>query len=83
MSRSLTLYRRCGCPLCDEVAPAAERFARAHGLAFETIDIDGDAGLASTYGDDVPVIALDGRAVARGAIAPRALEQRLADALER
>ena len=83
MTRRLTLYRREGCPLCDEIAPVAERFARDHGLVYEAADVDADGSLAATYGDDVPVVALDGRTVSRGALVPRALEQRLADALER
>jgi glutaredoxin len=60
MSRTVTLYTRVGCHLCEE----AERVLRAERAAgafrLELVDVDRDPELARRYGVRVPVVALDG-----------------------
>jgi glutaredoxin len=49
---SLKLLTRQGCHLCDVVAETLTDM----GLAFATIDVDGDAELQQQYGEAVPVL---------------------------
>jgi glutaredoxin len=60
MSRTVTLYTRVGCHLCEE----AERVLRAEQAAtpfrLELLDVDGDPELVRRYGLRVPVVAVDG-----------------------
>ena len=49
----LILYQRDDCKLCDE---AVALLARAPVPDFESVWIDGDAGLEARYGERVPVL---------------------------
>ena len=49
----LLLFQRDDCKLCDE---AVALLARAHVPDFESVWIDGDAGLEARYGERVPVL---------------------------
>jgi glutaredoxin len=58
--KTVTLYGRPGCHLCDE-ARAALRVLRSEvAFALEERDIEADAGLLRRYLERIPVIALDG-----------------------
>lgn len=50
----LILYQRDDCHLCDR---ALTEMARAGISDFDSVYIDGDAGLEARYGDRVPVLA--------------------------
>lgn len=56
MSKTLTLYTRANCPLCEE--KAAEVSARVedgrHVLSF--VDVDADPVLKARFGWDVPLL---------------------------
>ena len=52
----LTLYQRDDCRLCDE---AVALLARTRVPDFESVWIDGDAGLEARYGVRVPVLRDD------------------------
>lgn len=54
----VVLYTRAGCHLCDDARVVVQRVV---GQAYEEIDIDGDPRLAERYGEEVPVVAVDGR----------------------
>ncbi len=69
----ITLYTRQGCHLCGAARAVLERT----GFHFEAVDIDGDPELRALYDLEVPVIAIDGRPVFRGAVDFDALIQRL------
>jgi hypothetical protein len=49
----LTLYQRDDCKLCDE---AIALLARVRAPEFQSVWIDGDAGLEARYGVRVPVL---------------------------
>lgn len=65
----LKLYTRAGCHLCEQ---ARDHLAR---LAFrvELLDVDSRPEWRRQYGDDVPVLALDDRVLARGVLSPARL----------
>ena len=53
----LSLYQRDDCHLCDL---ALEELARARAPEFDSVWIDGDAGLEARYGLRVPVLRDEG-----------------------
>jgi glutaredoxin len=61
VARTVTLYTRPGCHLCDEAREAILGL-RADGLRFELreVDIEGDDALHAAYLERIPVVAIDG-----------------------
>jgi glutaredoxin len=58
--RTVTLYGRAGCHLCDDARAALERVRAAHPFHLEEVDIEADDVLLKRYLERIPVIALDG-----------------------
>jgi hypothetical protein len=56
----LTLYSRAGCHLCDEMRAVVEAVGREVPLSLDVVDVDGDPKLLRAYGDEVPVLAVNG-----------------------
>jgi len=75
--RRVTLYSRPGCHLCEDAKAVVARVARTHALELCEIDISGDPDLERQYGHDIPVVAIDGRVVARHRITDADLVSRL------
>jgi len=71
----LRLLSRPDCGLCKDMARDLAKL----GLAFDTIDIEGDPGLLQSYGEAIPVLMHGDREIAR---APQTAES-LRRALER
>ena len=65
MPTRLTLYSRPGCHLCDELKAVVLRVQRRRAFLLTEIDISGDPALERRYGNDIPVLLLDGVEVAR------------------
>jgi hypothetical protein len=57
-SRSVVLYERAGCHLCDEVRVLLDEVLGAGG--YERVDIETDDALILQYGFRVPVVSVDG-----------------------
>ena len=60
MTRTVTLYTRAGCHLCEKAERVLRAEQAAAGFALELVDIDRDPELARRYGVRVPVVAVDG-----------------------
>jgi glutaredoxin len=60
VTRTVTLYGRPGCHLCDDARAALERVRARHPFALEEIDITTDDALHARYLERIPVVALDG-----------------------
>lgn len=73
--RSVQLYTRIGCHLCDDAAIVLERHHRWLPRTV-TIDVDTDARLRAKYGGCVPVVVCDGKVRFKGRV-PVALLRRL------
>jgi glutaredoxin len=58
--KTVTLYGRAGCHLCDDARAALERIRAEHPFILEEIDIETDDGLLRRYVERIPVIALGG-----------------------
>jgi glutaredoxin len=58
--RTVTLYGRPGCHLCDDARAALERVRAERPFALAEVDIEADDRLLARYLERIPVIALDG-----------------------
>jgi hypothetical protein len=74
----LTLYGRVDCCLCHEMRDVVERIGREVAVELEEIDVDGDPALVAAYGEEVPVLLVNGRKAFKYRVTPEALRARLA-----
>ncbi len=63
--RRITIYSKPGCHLCDLAKDVLQRCRQQREFALEEVDISQDAELLARYGNDIPVILLDGEEIAR------------------
>jgi hypothetical protein len=56
VSKTLTLYTRAGCPLCEEMAAEVGALIAASGHHLNPVDVDADALLKQRFGWDVPLL---------------------------
>jgi len=73
----LTLYSRHDCPLCDEMRSVVTAVGRGVPFHLEIIDVDSDPSLVATYGDEVPVLCVNGIKAFAGWVDARTLRARL------
>ena len=64
---ALTLYTRPGCHLCDDMKATIQRVAGTSPdpIAIEEIDISSDPELERRYGEEIPVLLVEGRKAAK------------------
>ena len=58
--RTVTLYGRPGCHLCDDARAVLERMRRDRPFTLRDVDIESDPELHARYLERIPVVALDG-----------------------
>jgi glutaredoxin len=61
----VVLYGRAGCHLCDDARAVVERVTAEHGVGWAEVDVDAaaahDGGARQReYGEEVPVVVVDG-----------------------
>jgi glutaredoxin len=56
----VTVYSRHGCHLCEDAVKTLESLREELAFKIEIIYIDGDAELEKLYGNEVPVIHING-----------------------
>ena len=74
----LTLYGRADCHLCEEMRAVVEDVVREIPATVEEVDVDGDPALVAAYGDQVPVLCVNGRKAFKYRVDAPALRARLA-----
>lgn len=73
----VTVYTRQGCHLCDE-AKASIRVAGCDDeFILEEISIDSDPQLRERYGEDVPVVLINGTKAFKHRVDPREFKRKL------
>ena len=77
MIRHLVLYSRKDCCLCEDMKTIINRVARKIPLSLEEIDVDTSTELRNAYGEEVPVLYIDGRKAFKYNVTARELEKRL------
>ena len=55
------VFSRHDCCLCDEVLEAVTGAREVTPFELDVVDVDSDPELAARYGEEVPVIEIDGR----------------------
>jgi glutaredoxin len=59
--RSVVVYSRKGCHLCEVVKESLAKLSRRGGFTWSEIDVDTDLELRRRFNDEVPVVFIDGR----------------------
>ena len=77
MSARFLLYTRKDCCLCDEMKAAIRDVAGKIPLHVEEIDVDSAPELARRYGNEVPVLLINGRKAFKYRVTAGELERRL------
>jgi glutaredoxin len=63
--KTVTLYTKQGCHLCEQALDVLDQLRRRHPFALTIVDILDDPAAYDRYKHDVPVVMLEGREVAR------------------
>jgi glutaredoxin len=66
--RDVVMYTRQGCHLCEEAWEVLRQAARRYPLDLRQVDVDSDPALVEQYGEQVPVVAVDGHVRFRGTV---------------
>ena len=57
------MFTRAGCHLCDDALEVVAAACAASGTEYDLVDIDTSPELRERYGDQVPVVTVDGAMV--------------------
>jgi hypothetical protein len=74
----ISIYSRPGCHLCDEMKSTVSRVAAVIPLILEEIDIATDPVLESLFGQEIPVLMVDGKKAAKHRVTEQELTRILA-----
>jgi Glutaredoxin-like domain (DUF836) len=74
----LTLYGRPECHLCHEIRAVVDAIRADVPFDLDEVDIDGDPVLVAAYGEEIPVLLVNGRKAFKYRVTPAALRARLA-----
>jgi glutaredoxin len=77
MNAKLTLYTRKDCCLCDEMKDVVRRVSRKIAIDLDEIDVDGLPELRDEFGNEVPLLFIDGRKAFKYRVTEKALANRL------
>lgn len=81
MTPLVTLYVRSNCGLCDEAEAILRALSQPLGFTLEVANIESDRVLLDRYLLAIPVVALNGREIARAPIRRNSLEDAVRAAL--
>jgi glutaredoxin len=73
----VTLYGKPGCCLCDEAKEAIQALRQERAFELREVDVSLDPALHRSYGERIPVVAIDGEEVFELEVDPAALRERL------
>lgn len=73
----LELYSKPGCHLCDELRALCERLSDEFFLQVTEINIETDPALEERYGQEIPVLFIDGRKAVKFRATERELRRKL------
>ncbi len=77
MSHRLLLYSRKDCCLCDEMQAMIGVVGKNIPLELEEIDVDSSPALQELYGEEVPLLFIDGRKAFKYRVTAQELRRRL------
>jgi hypothetical protein len=74
---SLILYSKPGCHLCDDMKHVIDVVGARVPLTLEIVDISVDPDLMAQYGEEIPVLMIDGKKAAKYRVSAQELEATL------
>ena len=77
MTAELLLYTRKECCLCEEMKSTLGRVAARISFTLQEIDVDTSPGLQAKYGEEVPVLFINGRKAFKYRLTAKELEKSL------
>lgn len=77
MTVKLTLYTRKECCLCEEMKVAIHIATETTPAELEEIDVDSSPQLVEQYGNELPVLFINGRKAFKYRVTAKELERRL------
>ncbi|HJX10735.1 MAG TPA: glutaredoxin family protein [Candidatus Binatia bacterium] len=77
MKAELVIYTRKDCCLCDEMKAVIHQVAAHTPLALEEIDVDSAPETLEKYGNEVPVLFINGRKAFKYRVTRNELEKKL------
>jgi glutaredoxin len=77
MNRKLTLYSREDCCLCDDMKSVIADVGLKIPIEVEVIDVDRSDEVREKFGDEVPVLFVDGKKAFKYRVTARQLAKRL------
>ena len=77
---TVTLYTKPGCSLCETVEKTIRFVRQKRAFNFEECNIEDDTIIYDQYKHDIPVIAVNGKEIARHQLTAAALEIALDEA---
>ena len=77
MTWQITLYTREDCCLCEEMKEVVRKVASEFPLEIEEVDVDEGPDLKEKYGNEVPVLFINGRKAFKYRVTERGLKKRL------
>ena len=83
MSAEITLYTRKECCLCKAMKGVVVPIAQETGASVEEIDVDASPDLQQKYGDEVPVLFINGRKAFKYRVGARELKDKITKELRR
>ena len=75
--RDITLYTRPGCHLCDEAKQTIAPLAEKYDAPIREVNIDEDSVLRARYNEEVPVLFLGSKKIAKFKVDEEQLRRRL------
>ena len=73
----IDIYSRPGCHLCDQARAAIEQFRETYTMVLRTINVETSADLEKRYGEDIPVVFVNGAEAFRHRVDRAELERKL------
>ena len=77
MKAQVIIYSRPGCHLCEEAKEAMRAADCAGEYTLDEINIETDSELLKLYGDDIPVITINGAESFRHRVSPDEFRARM------
>ena len=77
MKHQLTLYSRPDCHLCDDMKTTIKKISKKISVDLRIVDISNNATLETQYGQEIPVLFVDGRRIAKYRISEQELQEAL------
>jgi hypothetical protein len=73
----LVVLSRSGCHLCEEMIAVAREVIARQPARLEVRDVDSDEALRARYGEEIPVLLVNGRLAFKYRVGARELRRRL------